>query len=151
MRPLILCAAVLLATAPACLPGDIASYRIREGTLSISDVHPAMYLFRSEGVDERYDTSARAFLEASGVEFPGIPGLYPLAGIVTPQGPDLREEDKELVETQLPKEGRDKLRVFKTEDGSLFYIARDGETPVIRVDIVYPSGRKLTLWSRRQQ
>ena len=150
----VLCA-VLLFTQPFLhsQSGSVKHCEIREGILITSSATPRVFVFRCGEAEERIEYDPSRHLRASGVElnFDVIPGLTNLSAIHTPNGLDLRPEDKKLFEEQVPKEGREKLHVFKGADGRLFYLPHDGETPVIRVDLVLNNDRKVTLWSRKQQ
>jgi hypothetical protein len=153
-RFIVLCS-VLLFTRPFlhAQDGSVKSFQAREGILITSSATPRVFVFRCGDAEERIEHDPSRHLRASGAElnFDVIPGLTHLSAILTPNGPDLRPEDKKLAEEQLPKEGRDKLHVFKGADGRLFYLPHDGQTPVIRVDLVLSNDRKVTLWSRKQQ
>jgi hypothetical protein len=149
----VLCAVLLFTQSLLHAQSDtVKSFQAREGVLITSSATPHVFIFRCGDTEERIEYDPGRHLRASGVErnFDVIPGLTYLSAILTPNGLDLRPEDKKLAEEQIPKEGRDKLHIFKGADGRLFYLPHDGATPVIRVDLVLSNDRKVTLWSRKQ-
>lgn len=131
---------------------EIKSFRVREGVLITKSATPFVFIFRAGGVDERMEYDPSYFLRTSAVavNLDVLPGLRWWSARLTPDRTDLDPEDRKLAEEQLPKEGRDKMLVFTGVDGRLFYLPKDGETPVIRVDLVVGDNQRVTLWTRRQ-
>ncbi len=108
-----------------------------------------VYYFQSGDHTERFDISGRAFLTASGVYLPEIPGLSNLNIRATKDGKaDIREKDAAAIRA-LAARHKSQLHIFRAADTGLFFVLRTGKTPTRKIIIESERGDFVIIWRNR--
>ena len=97
---------VLIACSTLQAGSHVRSTRTIDGFFYPDASKEGVYYFQSESRIERFDISGEAFLTASGVYPPEIPGLSGLRILVTKDGKvDIREKDADAIRALAAKQG----------------------------------------------
>ena len=129
--------------------GVVSSVR-REGVMVTSLDQPDRFIFQT-GIKEEHFDGTRDALEAQG----GLTVAEPIVGLhfmrprLVVNGSGWSEEETKLIAAQFHGGQTSNFYLFKTFDGQLFYLPKDGATPVVRVDYILRGDRTLTVWLRK--
>ena len=140
----------LLVTALNAEPdGTISSVR-RDGIILTSLSDPEFFIFRWANNEEHFDGTT-ATMEAQGGFESGEPivGLHYLRPRLAVNGPTWSEADRKLLDGQFRGAATGNFYLFKTIDGQLFILPKEGETAVVRMDYRLRNGRTVTVWMRK--
>lgn len=121
-----------------------------EGIMITSLAQPELFIFQSGNREEHFDGTTEA-LEAQGGIDVGEPitGLHYLRPKLTVNGSPWSEEDKKLLDAEFHGAATGDFYLFKTVEGQIFYLPKEGQTRVVRVDYLLSHGRKVTVWMRK--
>ena len=136
----------LLRAEPA---GAVSSIR-QEGVMFTSLAQPEYFIFQSGTREEHFDGTTET-MEAQGGFEQGEPitGLHYLRPRLTVNGPPWSPEDAKLIADQFHGGATGNFYLFKTIEGQLFFLPKEGETRVVRVDYRLQDGRTVTVWMRK--
>jgi hypothetical protein len=152
MRRLVVSFAILLvavAVASADPANAISSVR-HEGIMVTSLAQPQFFIFQSGSHEEHFDGSTQSMQAQGGMEKgEPISGLHYLVAHPTVNGSPWSAADGKLVQGQFHGGSTGDFYLFKTVEGQLFYLPREGETPVVRIDFRLRDGRTVTVWTRK--
>jgi hypothetical protein len=59
------------------------------------------------------------------------------------------DADKKLLDAQFHGESTANFYLFRTIEGQLFFLPKEGQTPVVRLDYLLNNGRRVTVWTRK--
>lgn len=120
------------------------------GIIVTSLKQPEFFIFQSGTREEHFDGSQEAIDAQGGIEVgEPIAGLHYLRPRLAVGGPAWDDADKKLVDAQFHGAGTGNYYLFKTAEGQLFYLPKEGETAVVRMDWTLKNGRKVTVWVRK--
>jgi hypothetical protein len=151
MRLVFPCAILLLTTMPLCADpaGSVSSSR-HEGVIVTSLAQPEFFIFQSGTREEHFDGTTESMQAQGGLDQgEPITGLHYLRPQLTVNGPPWSPDDAQLIATQFHGAATGNFYLFKTIDGQLFFLPKQGETPVVRVDFRLKDGRTVTVWTRK--
>lgn len=121
-----------------------------EGVMITSLAQPEFFIFQSGTREEHFDGSLEALEQQGGPEVgEPITGLHYIRPRLSVDGSPWNEADKKLLDTHFHGESTANFYLFKTVEGQLFFLPKEGQTPVVRVDYLMPRGRKVTVWMRK--
>jgi hypothetical protein len=145
-----LAAVFLSASAVHAQPeGALKSVRY-EGIMITSRAQPELFIFQSGTKEEHFDGTLGALEAQGGIEVgEPITGLHYLRPKLVVNGSPWDEADRKLLDAQFHGAATGNFYLFKTVEGQLFFLPKEGETPVVRVDYIMPHGRKVTVWMRK--
>lgn len=131
-------------------PEGAVSVVKHEGTMLTSLKQPEFFIFQSGTKEEHFDGSQETMEAQGGVEVgEPITGLHYLRPRLSIDGPAWNDADKKLVDAKFHGAGTGNFYLFKTVEGQLFYLPKEGETAVVRSDWTLQNGRKVTVWERK--
>ena len=111
---------------------------------------PEFFIFQSGAKEEHFDGSQET-MDAQGGNEIGEPitGLHYIRPRMSVDGPAWVDADKKLVDAQFHGASTGNFYLFKTAEGQLFFLPKEGQTTVVRVDWTLKNGRKVTVWARK--
>jgi hypothetical protein len=131
-------------------PTGVVSSAHYEGVMITSAAQPELFIFRSGNGEEHFDGSGSTVEAQGGVALAEpIVGLHYLRPRLAVSGTPWSAEDAKLLDAQFHGQPTGNFYLFKTIEGQLFYLPKQGETPVVRVDYVLKDGRTVTVWARK--
>ncbi len=131
-------------------PEGAVSVVKHEGTMLTSLKQPELFIFQSGSKEEHFDGSQETLESQGGVEvYEPIMGLHYIRPRLSVDGPAWNDEDKKIVDAQFHGAGTGNFYLFKTVEGRLFYLPKEGETAVVRLDWTLKNGRTVTVWERK--
>ena len=141
-----LLAATMLRADPA---GTVSSVR-HEGIMITTLAQPEFFIFQSGSTEEHFDGTTES-MQAQGGFDQGEPitGLHYLRPQLTVNGAPWSPEDAKLIAAQFQGAATGNFYLFKTIEGQLFFLPKEGETAVVRVDYHLQSGQTVTVWMRK--
>ena len=109
---------------------------------------PEFFIFQSGTREEHFDGSIEA-LESQGGVTVGEPitGLHYIRPKLAVDGSQWSDADKKLLDAQFHGAATGNFYLFKTVEGLLFYLPKEGQTPVVRVDYLMKNGLKVSVWA----
>jgi len=115
-----------------------------------SKAQPELFIFRWGNAEEHFDGSSTTMVAQGGFEqgepITGLHYLRPRLSVdVTPYSP----ADAKLLDAQFHGAATGNFYLFKTIEGQLFYLPKEGETPVVRIDYLLKDHRTVTVWARK--
>jgi len=129
--------------------GTVSAVR-EEGVMVTSLSDPEFFVFRSGVKEEHFDGTAESMDAQGGIEVgEPITGLHYMRPRASVNGPVWNEQDRKLLEAQFHGAGLGSYYLFKTIEGRLFFLPKEGETAVVRVDYTLNNGHKVTVWMRK--
>ena len=129
--------------------GAVSSVRY-EGIMVTSLGQPEFFIFQCGNKEEHFDGSTETMEAQGGLEVgEPITGLHYLRPRLAVDGAPWNEADKKLLDAQFHGAGTGNFYLFKTVEGQLFFLPKEGETAVVRVDYTLKNGRKVTVWMRK--
>lgn len=121
-----------------------------EGVMLTSLKQPEFFIFQSGTKEEHFDGTQQTMEAQGGIEVgEPITGLHYLRPRMSVDGPAWNDADKRLIDGQFHGAGTGNFYLFKTVEGQLFTLPKEGETVVIRMDWTLKNGRKVTVWARK--
>jgi len=78
-----------------------------------------------------------------------ITGLHYLRPRLSMDGPPYSAADAKLLDAHFHGAATGNFYLFKTVEGQLFYLPKQGETPVVRIDYLLKNHRSVTVWMRK--
>jgi len=131
-------------------PAGAVSVVKSEGVMVTSLKQPEFFIFQSGTREEHFDGSEETMIAQGGVEVgEPITGLHYLRPRLSVDGPAWNEADKKLLDAQFHGAGTGNYYLFKTSEGQLFFLPKEGETAVVRMDWKLKDGRTVTVWARK--
>ncbi|MEP6671878.1 MAG: hypothetical protein ABJF10_22140 [Chthoniobacter sp.] len=131
-------------------PEGVISVLKSEGVMITSLEQPQFFIFQSGSKEEHFDGTVEAITAQGGPETgEPITDLHYLQPRLVVNGSPWSEEDRKLLEAQFHGATTAEFYLFKTVEGQLFYLPKEGQTPVVRVDYVLKDRRKVTVWMRK--
>ncbi len=131
-------------------PDNVVSEKRTEGVMVTRAANPEHFIFQC-GIHEEHFDGTKQTLEAQGgpeVAEP-IAGLHYLLEHLAINGTGWSEQDTKLMAAEFHDVHPRDFYFFKTIEGHLFYLPKEGETAVTRVDYILKDGHSLTLWVRK--
>jgi hypothetical protein len=120
------------------------------GMMITSKSDPELFIFRCGNTEEHFDGSSTTMVAQGGWEKgEPIAGLHYLHPRLSVNGPPFTPEDAKLLDAQFHGAATGDYYLFKTIEGRLFFLPKEGETPVVRIDYQLKNGRKVTVWARK--
>lgn len=111
---------------------------------------PEFFIFRNGSREEHFDGSLDALTAQGGIDVgEPITGLHYLRPKLSVDGDPWDAADKKLLDAQFHGESTGNFYLFKTVEGQLFFLPKEGQTPVVRVEYTMPHGIKVTVWMRK--
>lgn len=130
-------------------PGAVSSVR-HDGIMITSLTQPEFFIFQSGTREEHFDGSTETMQAQGGIEEgEPITGLHYLRPRPILNGAPWSDEDARLIAEQFHGAATGDFYLFKTIEGRLFFLPKEGETPVVRVDYRLQNGRIVTVWMRK--
>ncbi|MEZ0256516.1 MAG: hypothetical protein ACAI37_14620 [Chthoniobacter sp.] len=127
--------------------GTVNSLRY-EGIMITTLAQPEFFIFQSGTHEEHFDGSIDSLESQGGVEAAEpITGLHYIRAKLAVDGAAWSDADKKLLDAQFHGASTGNFYLFKTVEGQLFYLPKEGQTPVVRVDYLMANGRKVTVWT----
>jgi hypothetical protein len=131
-------------------PVDAVSSVTQEGIMVTSLAQPQFFVFRYGNREEHFDGTEEAMLAQGGFDSgEPITGLHYLRPRVAVDGSPWNDEDRKLLDAEFHGAATGSYYLFKTVEGQLFYLPKEGEARVVRVDYRLRNGRKVTVWVRK--
>jgi hypothetical protein len=154
--PKILCLSAVLAivfsvtsTSWADPEGAVSSVK-HAGVMVTSQSQPELFIFKCETSEEHFDgTSATMVAEGGFEKGEPITGLHYIHPKLKVNSPPFNPEDTKLIDAQFHGAPTADYYLFKTIEGRLFFLPKEGETPVVRIDYKLKNGRTATVWMRK--
>jgi len=138
-----------LAAAPAQPEGTV-SVKKTDGVMITSLAQPEFFIFQSANKEEHFDGTVEAMTAQGGPENgEPITDLHYLRPRLVVNGSPWSDADRKLLDMQFHGATTAGFYLFKTIEGQLFYLPREGETPVTRVEYLLKDRRKVTVWMRK--
>jgi hypothetical protein len=129
--------------------GVVSSVR-REGVMVTSASQPEFFIFQSGVAEEHFDGSGDSIRALGGIEVAEpITGLHYMRPRLVVNASPWSPEDAKLLDAEFHGASTGNFYLFKTVEGRLFYLPKQGETPVVRIDYVLKGGRTVTVWARK--
>jgi hypothetical protein len=150
MRLVFSCAALLLtATLARAEPAGAVSSVRQKGIMVTSLAQPEFFIFQSGAKEEHFDGTTESIQSQGGFDQgEPITGLHYLRPQLTVNGPPWSPEDAKLITSQFHGAATGNFYLFKTVEGQLFFLPKEGQTRVVRVDYRLGNGRTVTVWVR---
>lgn len=127
--------------------GAINSIRY-EGIMITTLAQPEFFIFQSGTREEHFDGSSESLESQGGAEVAEpITGLHYIRPKLAVDGSPWTDTDKKLLDAQFHGTATGNFYLFKTVEGQLFYLPKEGQTAVVRVDYLMKNGRKVTIWT----
>ncbi|MDR3401253.1 MAG: hypothetical protein P4L99_02050 [Chthoniobacter sp.] len=121
-----------------------------DGVIITSLAQPEFFIFQSGNKEEHFDGSAGTMAAQGGFEVgEPITDLHYMRPRMVVGGSPWSDADKKLLDAAFHGEATGNYYLFKTVEGQLFYLPKEGQTPVIRVDYLLKDRRKVTVWMRK--
>ena len=137
------------ATSSAQPPGAVSAVQ-HTGIMVTSVSHPELFIFKCGVSEEHFDGTSETMLAQGGYEQgEPITGLHYLRPKLTVNGPPWSPEDARLLAAQFHGTSTSQYYLFKTIEGQLFFLPKEGETTVVRIDYKLNDGRTVTVWARK--
>jgi hypothetical protein len=129
--------------------GVVSSVR-REGVMVTSASQPELFIFQCDNAEEHFDGSGDAIRALGGVDVAEpITGLHYMRPRLVVNASPWSPEDTKLLDAEFHGAALGGFYLFKTVEGRIFYLPKQGETPVVRIDYVLKGGRTVTVWARK--
>jgi hypothetical protein len=150
MRLVFSCAALLLTAALVrAEPAGVVSSVRHAGVMITSLAQPEFFIFQSGTREEHFDGTTESMQAQGGLDQgEPITGLHYLRPQLTVNGPPWKPEDAQLIAAQFHGAATGNFYLFKTIEGHLFFLPKEGETRVVRIDYRLGNGSTVTVWMR---
>ncbi|HEY3899377.1 MAG TPA: hypothetical protein VGM54_12225 [Chthoniobacter sp.] len=137
------------ATSSAQLQGVVSAVQ-HAGIMVTSGAQPEFFIFKCGNAEEHFDGTSETMLAQGGYEQgEPITGLHYLRPKLTVNGAPWSPADAKLLADQFHGGPTSQYYLFKTIEGQLFILPKEGETAVVRVDYKLKNGRTVTVWMRK--
>jgi hypothetical protein len=131
-------------------PEGVVNSLRSEGIMVTSLDQPEFFVFQSGSKEEHFDGSIEALQPQGGVEAAEpITGLHYIRPKLSVDGSPWSDADKKLLDAQFHGASTANFYLFKTIEGQLFFLPKEGQTPVVRVDYLLKNGQRVTVWTRK--
>lgn len=131
-------------------PEGVVNSLRSEGIMITTLEQPEIFVFQSGAKEEHFDGSIEALQPQGGIEVAEpITGLHYIRPRLSVDGSPWSDEDKKLLDTQFHGASTANFYLFRTIEGQLFFLPKEGQTPVVRVDYLLGNGRRVTVWMRK--
>jgi hypothetical protein len=131
-------------------PEGVVSSTRREGVMETTAAQPEFFIFHCDNGEEHFDGTGPTIQAQGGVtQAEPITGLHYLRPRLTVNGSPWSPEDAKLLDAQFHGAPTGNFYLFKTIEGQIFYLPKEGTTRVVRVDYVLKNGRTVTVWMRK--
>ena len=146
----LLLACSLPAAALRAEPVGVVSSKRTEGTRVTKLADPGHFIFENGVREEHFDGSKETMeaLGGPGVAEPII-GLHYIQEHYVVNGSGWSPEDAKLLAAQFHEGKTRDFYFFRTAEGQLFYLPKEGDIAVIRIDYILKNGRTATTWTRK--
>ncbi|MEI9896135.1 MAG: hypothetical protein WDN28_20290 [Chthoniobacter sp.] len=126
----VLAALFLWAAGARAQPEGTVSTLKSEGVMITSLAQPEFFIFQSGNKEEHFDGSSETMAAQGGYEKgEPITDLHYLRPRLVVNGSPWSEADKKLLDAQFHGEATGNFYLFKTVEGQLFFLPKEGETP----------------------
>jgi hypothetical protein len=137
------------ATSWAQPQGTVSSVQ-HAGIMVTSESQPELFIFKCGVSEEHFDGTSETMLAQGGYEQgEPITGLHYLKPKLTVNGSPYSPQDAKLLAAVFHGGSTAKYYLFKTVEGQLFFLPKEGETAVTRIDYRLKDGRTVTIWTRQ--
>jgi hypothetical protein len=120
------------------------------GIMVTSQSQPEFFIFKCQNSEEHFDGTSETMLAQGGYDKgEPITGLHYLRPKLTVNGSPWNPEDTKLLAAQFHGAPTANFYLFKTVEGQLFFLPKEGETAVVRIDYKLKDGRVVTIWMRK--
>ena len=131
-------------------PDGAISSVTHEGVMVTSMAQPEFFIFKSGNSEEHFDGSSTTMVAQGGFEKgEPITGLHYMKPRLTVDRSPWSPEDAKLLEAQFHGTSTANYYLFKTAEGRIFFLPKEGEVTVVRVDYRLKNGHTVTVWARK--
>ena len=156
LSPKLSCLAAVIAlgfsatTTSSAQPEGVVSTVQHAGIMVTSDSQPEFFIFKCGVNEEHFDGTSETMLAQGGYQQgEPITGLHYLRPKLTVNGSPWSPADAQLLAAAFHGGSTAKYYLFKTIEGQLFFLPKEGETAVTRIDYKLKDGRMVTVWTRK--
>lgn len=131
-------------------PQGVISTRKYEGVILTTLTQPEFFIFQSGTREEHFDGSISTIDAQGGIDVgEPITGLHYLRPRLSVDAAPWSPADKQLLDAAFHGGSTADFYLFKTFEGQLFYLPKEGQTKVVRIDYYLRGGQKVTVWTRK--